>query len=627
MLSEKKPLSVVNEESYEKSRSLSSNGSGDARSTGFVSSKSGTNMNSPEIEVRNLPDSPVLVRTNIKEEMADNESVPPANYSFTSHLKKSEVEIFGQTLPLSQEPQRDEQQLHGVQKDFSIFTDETVTIDQRKNVRHYVKETTISESPVHKKTRESVSVENKAPTLFTVTLNDERTVSSANKKGDIMVSTPTGDKYCEPIFDLTPTKVIARNENQVATNVVEQPKPFSAFSFAPAAAELFNTEKKPKVKEPEPIVDSIKRMAINSPVQDDLETTRDYTICGDAVITSSIDPWGEKERLEILKRAPLMVEQHEFLSTKCPLFKINNTINMGGESFRIIKMIGQGGFAKVFKAENDERKPIAIKLEMPACPWEVYICKSVIARLDVRMQGFVMQVQDAYIFSNASAITYEYHSKDNLLELVNASNGLNGLLDGQIVAFIGSQIANILKYVHKANIIHTDIKPDNFLICDLLTEDAPKHQFMKPFVKLIDWGRGIDMTHFQKQTFTGRAGTESFDCIEMREGRPWTYQTDFFGYAGTMHVLMFGNYMKYFYHEPTEMYTTTESVKSRYPLSSVWKNIFKQCLNIPDCEHFPDWNNIVEELENKLQEHAASDIFSWKRAVTKCNEAIKSIES
>lgn len=34
-------------------------------------------------------------------------------------------------------------------------------------------------------------------------------------------------------------------------------------------------------------------------------------------------------------------------------------------------------------------------------------------------------------------------------------------------------------------------------------------------IKLIDWGRAIDMSALKGQTFTGRAGTECFDCFEM----------------------------------------------------------------------------------------------------------------
>lgn len=36
-----------------------------------------------------------------------------------------------------------------------------------------------------------------------------------------------------------------------------------------------------------------------------------------------------------------------------------------------------------------------------------------------------------------------------------------------------------------------------------------------PAIKLIDWGRSIDMFYNPEREFIGRAGTKCFDCIEM----------------------------------------------------------------------------------------------------------------
>lgn len=36
-----------------------------------------------------------------------------------------------------------------------------------------------------------------------------------------------------------------------------------------------------------------------------------------------------------------------------------------------------------------------------------------------------------------------------------------------------------------------------------------------PVIKLIDWGRAIDMNYYEGQQFIGRAGTHCFDCPEM----------------------------------------------------------------------------------------------------------------
>ena len=44
-------------------------------------------------------------------------------------------------------------------------------------------------------------------------------------------------------------------------------------------------------------------------------------------------------------------------------------------------------------------------------------------------------------------------------------------------------------------------------------------------LKLIDFGRSIDMTFFPPgTTFTAKVNTSGFQCIEMKTNRPWTYQ-------------------------------------------------------------------------------------------------------
>ena len=48
------------------------------------------------------------------------------------------------------------------------------------------------------------------------------------------------------------------------------------------------------------------------------------------------------------------------------------------------------------------------------------------------------------------------------------------------------------------------------------------------YLKLIDMGRGIDMSLFPRGTvFNTKSGTSGFDCIEMQTGRPWTYQVQY----------------------------------------------------------------------------------------------------
>lgn len=87
-----------------------------------------------------------------------------------------------------------------------------------------------------------------------------------------------------------------------------------------------------------------------------------------------------------------------------------------------------------------------------------------------------------------------------------------------------------------------------------------------PCVQLIDFGRSIDMTLFPPETsFTYCVKTADFICHEMRDKLPWTYQvtsfryfvvldksviycillqTDYFGLAGIIYMILMSDYMK-----------------------------------------------------------------------------------
>ena len=44
-------------------------------------------------------------------------------------------------------------------------------------------------------------------------------------------------------------------------------------------------------------------------------------------------------------------------------------------------------------------------------------------------------------------------------------------------------------------------------------------------LKLIDFGRAVDLHLFPEgTTFTANCYTDSFQCVEMKAGRRWTYQ-------------------------------------------------------------------------------------------------------
>jgi checkpoint serine/threonine-protein kinase len=108
--------------------------------------------------------------------------------------------------------------------------------------------------------------------------------------------------------------------------------------------------------------------------------------------------------------------------------------------------------------------------------------------------------------------------------------------------------------LHRADFIHGDLKIDNCLIRLSESNSGWKSQYemtgangwSEKGIRLIDFGRAIDFQMWPartEQTFIADWKTDEKDCVEMREGQPWSYQADYHGLASICYCMLFGKYM------------------------------------------------------------------------------------
>ncbi|KAI6227519.1 Protein kinase domain-containing protein [Aphelenchoides fujianensis] len=366
---------------------------------------------------------------------------------------------------------------------------------------------------------------------------------------------------------------------------------------------------------------AVNRMQLGRSSEDVLETTGNGSVSLE-FHGGEINPWNEADRADMLRRNKLVVQQHDFTNERCPHFLEGHSVSLGGEQFHVLKQIGQGGFAKVFKCRTDNHF-VAIKYQVPPCPFEVHMVESIRRVMPPKLHGFLMDLQDAYIYRDASAIVYEFLPYGTLLDLANTYRIQGKEISGMIVSLVGFQLGTVLKTIHDASIIHGDLKPDNVLITGMLPDDLSAEQMLgRPLVRLIDFGRAIDMQYYRGKTFTGKAKTQCFDCVEMTDGRPWTYQTDFFGFVSIVYLLMHHQYMKV--KKEGEVYKTWHAVKRRLLNGELWTRVFEDFLNIPSCSRMPDWTPVLAELRDGLVDAARRDAAGWKQSIVWLNRMIKS---
>lgn len=173
-------------------------------------------------------------------------------------------------------------------------------------------------------------------------------------------------------------------------------------------------------------------------------------------------------------------------------------------------------------------------------------------------------------------------------------------MDECIVMHITHQILDLMDHLHSSQIIHADIKPDNFLVMTKIDVE----NLSRPTIQLIDFGVAIDMQLLQNmhpyREVQFKLVAEEDPCIEMRENKPWTYQVDLYGVAGTAHAMLFGRYMDV--HRKC-MKWEIKTKLPRYFQKDIWEIFFDKLLNIRSCKEMPNLQELrvmfKEELQNK----------------------------
>jgi serine/threonine protein kinase len=130
--------------------------------------------------------------------------------------------------------------------------------------------------------------------------------------------------------------------------------------------------------------------------------------------------------------------------------------------YRIVDSLGQGGMGHVFKAEDQMRRMVAIKV-LPrdrTTPEAIANFTREIVALSSLNHPKLVRALDADKDGNVNYLVTEYVPGADLRKLVRR----NGPLSMEAAANIISQVAEGLQHAHSQGIVHRDVKPGNVLV-------------------------------------------------------------------------------------------------------------------------------------------------------------------
>ncbi|MBA0573245.1 hypothetical protein Golob_000528 [Gossypium lobatum] len=315
-----------------------------------------------------------------------------------------------------------------------------------------------------------------------------------------------------------------------------------------------------------------------------------------------INPWSAFILEELLKKIHPRITKYDgyHLSKKAYSGKValsslkkssrNKIIEIGGKKYQIKGCAGQGGFAQVFKAYVDSNPDdaVALKIQRPAFPWEFYMYRQLDERISGKQRSSFGFAHKIHIYSDCSILICDYLAHGTLQDAINSYVVTGKFMEEVLCIYYTTEMLYMLETLHSVGIIHGDFKPDNLLIRyskDDLSEEGFKDRtdsWLDQGLYLVDWGRGIDLQLFPKNTeFTGDCRTSGFCCIEMQEKKPWTFQANTYGLCVAVHMMLHNTYMEV--ERKTSdggyIYLPKSSFK-RYWNVELWKALFTKLLNV-----------------------------------------------
>ncbi|KAK7426842.1 protein kinase [Neonectria magnoliae] len=277
-----------------------------------------------------------------------------------------------------------------------------------------------------------------------------------------------------------------------------------------------------------------------------------------------------------------------------PVYLVENSAPEGDENDEnAMVAMGRGAFAVNHRSETE-----ALKMETPPTPWEFHMMRVAHARLGPhhRASASLSFAHEMHLYQDEAFLFLPFHPHGTLLDVVNLFRAEpSTVMDEQLAMFFTVELMRTVEALHAKNVLHGDLKADNCLLrLDTLAGDQSLASqwradgsggWSSRGVVLIDFGRGIDMRNFVPDVeFIADWKTSAQDCAEMREGRPWTWQIDYHGLAGTIHALLFGKYIETVRCDQGGLgktgrkYRIRESLK-RYWQTDLWTDCFELLLN------------------------------------------------
>lgn len=287
---------------------------------------------------------------------------------------------------------------------------------------------------------------------------------------------------------------------------------------------------------------------------------------------------------------------HTYREQNAPRERIKSKVRLGDITYTVISKLGEGGMGKVYRIEHSS-EPYALKIETPPNPWEFYIMR----QLEVRSVLHCTYAHSFHHYENTGLLIMDMKEGMTLLEALNfyREQFSQQQMPEPLVIYIAAKLLSITSKLHKASIVHGDLKTDNVMIHAYDGGDV--------CLTLIDFGRSVNLTLLPSSPQL-KAGwqVDDSDYVFLSQEIAWpAWKIDYWGVADTVHWLLYGASMR------TQLlsegrYMVTKPLR-RYWQKELWTKFFESLLNPPaKMQPTMPMQALAREFEGKFDKAAAT---------------------
>ncbi|KAJ9067068.1 hypothetical protein DSO57_1003383 [Entomophthora muscae] len=280
------------------------------------------------------------------------------------------------------------------------------------------------------------------------------------------------------------------------------------------------------------------------------------------------------------KECRRLAKEVVLLGFQGPIEEAGRMLQIEDKVFSVDELVGKGSFGRVYRATRLGGGTVMLKCQNTSSAMSEFYILTQLKLRHSRTQQLPFpfpEVETLFYTGTSSVLVGRFYHEKTLFDYISTSP----ILPEATTANITCQLLNAVMFLHRAGILHNDIKSDNILV----SSSNP------PSIRLIDFGRAVDQHLLPSQAdFTPspqssrREGVLRGSPHQQDFGLCWRRHEDYFHSASIIYFLLTGSSLippdcPPSHHPNLSFFRTkTFPIYTRHP---IWDDILNLLIN-PD---------------------------------------------